>query len=289
MRYNHWLDGAIDFHVHSAPDSMPRSGSAIQIAQEAKEAGMRAIMFKDHFVPSFVKAQLAAEVVEGIALFGGLTLNNTSGGMNPRYVAWGIKAGAKQIMFPTLDARHSIRKRSNSLHTKAFNFGEQIEPVTVIKNGEVTSETDRILEMIAEAGIILSTGHMDAEEVRVILKKANEYGIKKIIMEHPNFYCPEAYTIDDLIEFSQAGAVMSLSFGAMHPLYGSKTPDDAAKIIRACNVEKCMLITDFGQAESPIPTEGMRTFCEIMLRVGITKEEIYTMVKVVPAKLLDLE
>lgn len=289
MKYSHWLDGAIDFHVHSAPDSMARSGSAIELARDAKEAGMRGIVFKDHFIPSFVKAQLASEVVDGIEIVGGLCLNNTSGGMNPRFVTWGIKAGAKLIMFPTLDSRLSIRKRSNTLHFKAFNFGEQMEPVKVIENGEVTPETDRILKAIADASIILSTGHMDTEEVTVIVKKAKEYGIKKIVMEHPNFYTPEQYSMEDLTYFAQEGVYLSHSFGAMHPLYGRKDPKDTAEIIKMVGAEHCLMMTDFGQAESATPVEGMRMFCEIMFRCGISKEDIYMMTKYNPAKLLELD
>lgn len=289
MKYSHWLDGAIDFHVHSSPDSMPRSGSAIELAREAKEAGMRGIVFKDHFAPSFVKAQLASEVVEGIEIVGGLCLNNTSGGMNPRYVKWGIQAGAQQIMFPTLDSRYSMTKRSNSLHSKAFNFGEVMEPVTVIENGEVTAETERIIQMIAEADIILSTGHMDAEEISAILRKCKQYNATKVIVEHPNFYVGDAYSMDDLKEFAQSGAYLSLSLGALHPLYGKRDPADTAEMIKTVGAEHCIMMTDYGQAESSSPVEGMKVFCEIMLRCGISKEDIYTMTKYNPAKLLDLD
>lgn len=290
MRYNHWLDGAIDFHVHSSPDSMARYGSCIQIAQEAKEAGMRGIVFKDHFIPSFVKAQLASEVVDGITLVGGLCLNNTSGGMNPHFVKWGITAGAKQIMFPTMHSRLSMRKRSGTLHAKSFSFGMQMEPVKVIEDdGEnVTENTATILQMIAEAGIILSLGHMDTEEIRAILKKAKEVGVTKIVMEHPNFYYPEHYSMEELSEFANAGVYLSHSFGCMNPLYGRKDPKETATIIKTVGAEHCMMMTDAGQAESPAPHESLRQFCEIMLRCGISKNEIYTMIKDNPAKLLGL-
>lgn len=289
MQYCHWLDGAIDFHVHSAPDSMPRYGSAISLARGAKEAGMRGIVFKDHFAPSFVKARLAAEIVDGIEIVGGLCLNNTSGGMNVRFVKWGIQAGAQQIMFPTMDSRYSMTKRTNSLHFKAFNFGDKSEPVKVIENGEVTPETENIIKLIADAGIILSTGHMDGEEVHAIVKKCKEYGVKKIIMEHPNFYVGDAYSMDDLKAFAQDGVYLSVSLGALHPLYGRKDPKDTAALIQAIGAESCIMMTDFGQAESCSPPEGMRMFCEMMVRCGISKEEIYTMIKYNPAKLLELD
>ncbi len=292
--YNHWLDGAIDFHVHSAPDSMPRYGSALQIAKEADAAGMRAIMLKDHFIPSFVKAQLCQEALgeeAHIKLFGALCLNNTSGGMNPHFVEWGIKAGANQIMFPTMHSRLSVLKRSNSLHAKSFAFGRQQTPVKVIddEKGEVTPETAEILQMIKNADIILSTGHMDSQEMRAIIKECKRIGLTKIIMEHPNFYCPEQYSMEDLVEFANAGVLLSHSFGCTNPLYGRKDPKDTAEIMKTVGVEHCIMMTDAGQQESASPTESMRQFCEIMFRCGMTKEEIYRMTKENPAKLLGLE
>ena len=43
------LAGVIDFHVHSGPDSRPRSVGDLEIARIAKRAGMRGLVFKNHF------------------------------------------------------------------------------------------------------------------------------------------------------------------------------------------------------------------------------------------------
>jgi hypothetical protein len=42
------LNGAFDFRVHSSPDSMDRSIDADDVAQLAKEAGMRGLVLKNH-------------------------------------------------------------------------------------------------------------------------------------------------------------------------------------------------------------------------------------------------
>ena len=46
------LDGVIDIHVHTAPDSVPRSIDAIDLARLAQSRGMRAVVFKNHFEPT---------------------------------------------------------------------------------------------------------------------------------------------------------------------------------------------------------------------------------------------
>jgi hypothetical protein len=48
MAVENALKNAIDMHIHCAPDSGPRYGDTVEIANIAREAGMRAIVVKDH-------------------------------------------------------------------------------------------------------------------------------------------------------------------------------------------------------------------------------------------------
>ena len=43
------LEGVIDLHVHCAPDSMPRSIDALEVARMARRHDMRALLFKNHY------------------------------------------------------------------------------------------------------------------------------------------------------------------------------------------------------------------------------------------------
>ena len=43
------VEGAIDLHVHSAPDAVPRALTAIEAAQIARRHGLRAVLYKSHF------------------------------------------------------------------------------------------------------------------------------------------------------------------------------------------------------------------------------------------------
>src|SRR3974377_2119409 len=77
------LNGVIDIHVHADPDSVPRSIDAIDLARLAKERGMRGIVLKSHYEPTASLAYVVAKVVPGIAVFGGIDLNRSVGGVNP--------------------------------------------------------------------------------------------------------------------------------------------------------------------------------------------------------------
>ncbi|MGH9692897.1 MAG: DUF6282 family protein, partial [Bryobacteraceae bacterium] len=52
------LAGAIDVHVHCAPDSVPRAIDAIDLAKLAKARGMRGLVLKSHWEPTASVAYL---------------------------------------------------------------------------------------------------------------------------------------------------------------------------------------------------------------------------------------
>ena len=101
------LAGVIDFHVHSGPDSRPRSVSDLEIARIAKRAGMRGLVFKNHFTMTADRAWLAMQEVDGIEIFGGVALNHAVGGLNAeavrQLVAFSGERG-KVVWLPTFDA-----------------------------------------------------------------------------------------------------------------------------------------------------------------------------------------
>ena len=106
------LAGAIDIHVHSAPDNAPRSVDAIDAATLARAAGMRAIVLKNHYDPTGGLAYIVRKEVPGIEVFGGIDLNLTVGGMNPAAVehmtqvsgGWG-----RLVWMSTFDAENQVR------------------------------------------------------------------------------------------------------------------------------------------------------------------------------------
>ena len=53
------LRGAIDIHVHSDPDNVPRSIDGLDAATMARASGMRGIVLKNHYDPTAGLAFLA--------------------------------------------------------------------------------------------------------------------------------------------------------------------------------------------------------------------------------------
>ena len=77
------LEGVIDLHAHSAPDSMPRSIDAFELAQIAKRQHMRGLLLKNHYTPTASLAYMVHQAIPGIEVYGGIALNASVGGINP--------------------------------------------------------------------------------------------------------------------------------------------------------------------------------------------------------------
>src|ERR1700676_5766388 len=77
------LNGAIDIHVHSFPDSTDRSVDGLEAASMARAHGMRGIVLKNHYDPTAPLAYMVGKQVAGLEVFGGVDLNLPVGGMNP--------------------------------------------------------------------------------------------------------------------------------------------------------------------------------------------------------------
>src|SRR5207244_7302504 len=80
------LNGVIDIHAHSDPDSVARSIDAIDLAKLAKARGMRGLVLKNHYEPTASLAYVVRKEVPGIEAFGGVDLNLSVGGVNPNAV-----------------------------------------------------------------------------------------------------------------------------------------------------------------------------------------------------------
>ena len=112
-RVDSLLKGAIDMHCHSGPSVMPRCLDHIEALEEAGAAGLRGLLFKDHYysatpITELLKGRYARL---GVQMFSGVPLNDTTGGLNPWAVDHGLKLGARLVWMPTFSAANHIRHK----------------------------------------------------------------------------------------------------------------------------------------------------------------------------------
>ena len=274
------LTGVIDIHVHSGPDSVPRSIDAIDIAKLARSRGMRGLVLKNHYEPTASLAYIVRKEVPGIDIFGGISLDLTVGGVNPaavEHMAHVAGAWGRVVWMPTFDAENQVR------------FDKASRPfASVSKGGRLLPEVNRVLELIAKYKMTMATGHSSAEECLLLIRASKELGIRGMVVTHA-VEAPIRMTIEQMKQAAAMGAYIEFVY---HTLIGPKadlTIADYNRAIRAVGPEHCILSSDLGQADSPLHPDGLEVFFRELRAGGFTVAEIERMAKTNPAKLLGME
>ncbi len=269
------LQAVIDTHVHAGPDVRPRKVSAYQLARAAREAGMRAIVLKNHHCSTVPLAAALSEALPGIIVRGGLALNQAVGGWNPEAVDAALRMGAAQIWMPTLSAENE----------RAFRGAPGTGLRALDKEGRLLPEVIRIIRLIARAGAILGTGHLAPEETAAVVAVAREEGVRAILVTHPEI---QFIAMPVALQKGLAGPGLYFERCFCRPGFCRDWAGLAADI-RATGVQNTILATDLGQPDNPHPVEGLEHFISQMRGQGFSPLELETMTAANPALALGLE
>lgn len=317
------LHDAIDIHVHAGPHifSSPRRVDPFQAAQQARDAGMRAIVYMDVFELSNGTSWLVNRAVPDFLTYGGLILNTVYGGMNPRAVKTALYYGdgAKFISFGAHSTYFQAMREGRVVDGKfvplselfpKFKREELDRCIRIPLEEKPGEELDEILQLIADhPHVYLNTGHVSVAEAMRLVQLAGEYGIEKVLVASSVTKIAE---MDQLRWMADQGAFIEYTLAAythttpipkthyyVEREYVSidegmaKEPDGgirtAAEQIQALGAEHCIIGTDLGVYTLPAPVEGLREFVACLLDLGISPENIHQLVATNPARLLGLD
>jgi hypothetical protein len=286
------MQGIIDLHVHAAPDLYERPFDEIELAKQFREVGYRAVLFKSHFTINADRAFLVRKIT-GFEVYGGIVLNRAVGGLNPKAVEAAIGFGAKEVWMPNIDAANHIRVIGVSSYPSLKYLGkgkkevERYEGIAIFTSeGEIIPEVYEILDLIADADIILGTGHLSLKEIFALIDAAKRAGVRKILVTHPEWEATY-WSIEDQIKMAEMGAILEHCITPCMPFETRRDPKIIADAIKKVGADRCVMATDLGQVFNPHPIEGMRQYIQMMIKHGIEKREIERMTKDNPAKLLE--
>jgi hypothetical protein len=317
------LRGAIDIHVHAGPHlgSSPRRLDPVQAAEEAKAAGMRAIVYMDVFKESAGTAWLVGRRVGGIDVFGGIILNSVYGGMNPRAVktALAYGSGARFVSLGAHSTDYLVRREGRFVGgvavpyvdvDPAFAAEELPRAISVPLSDPVPATLEEVLALVAaHPHVYLNTGHVSPDEALRVVDLAHRFGIQRVLVAH---FARRRMTLEQQRAAVRHGALLESAFAdSVYPggiarahyyverKYRSEAVADdpkppggldvLAEQIRAIGPEHFVLCSDYGIRGAPTPVEGMRAFVTAMLDLEFDTDAIVQMTHRNPARLLGLE
>jgi Family of unknown function (DUF6282) len=283
------IESAIDFHIHSSPDVIPRRLDDFEVAKLAARSQMKAVVLKNHFMSTAARAVLVNKIVPDIEVFGGIVLNHSVGGINPQAVEAMHRIGGKYgkvVWLPTVDAAYHLQV----FHKSGIG-------IKVAKNGKILPETEAVLQMVARDNLVLETGHISPEEVMAVVGRSHFLSIKNILITHAMADVP-GLSLENMQKATQMGAFLELAF--VNDLMGENAADEGhrnwhqvsinqmAAAIKLIGAEHFVLSTDLGRKPDPLPTTGYEIFVEKLMNEGISQGEIDLMMKENPARLLGI-
>jgi len=289
--YHPLLKGAIELHCHSHPSIFPRRQTDWELIEDVKKAGMAGVVLKSHESMTADRASLIREKEPGLHVYGGLVCNHFTGGLSPAAVDAAIRLGAKIIWMPTFSS-HQHQCHFAKKKTRFFNSGR---PLVHPEEGlEIWDEQRRllprvreILRLIGEAGIILATGHLSAEEAELLVDAALEHGIEKILVQHADLGIAPV-PMDMQRRLAAKGAIIEKCYLACGEDFNDLSVQAMADTIRELGAASCVLVTDYGQAHNIPVVQALSEFVEKLLQCGIREQEIETMLVHNPRALLGI-
>ena len=282
------IEGLIDFHNHCAPDAFGRAVDDDEMAQLYLARKIEAVVLKNHVALTADRAWLARKHNPGIKAFGGVTLNGAAGGINPEAVQWmwRMQGGYGRVVWlPTFDADNHVK-----------HFKDAPEGIKVVgSDGKALPALREVLKVCAQQKLVLCTGHASPTEVLAIVEAARDMGVDRVVVTHAEFEVVNM-TVEQMKKAASMGAKMEID--AMGPLMGPNahlafmrhwrqvTYKESAGHIKAVGAEHFVLGTDLGQTGNPSQPDGYAMLVAGLMAEGITKDQIKTMGREVPGKLL---
>lgn len=275
------LKGAVDLHIHSGPSLHPRKIDHIEALSEADEAGLRAILLKDHYYPTMPLATLMNDNLgKSTKVLGAIVLNRPLGGLNPIAVDYALKQGARIVWMPTAHAQNHIDKSAKTLKGK-FPENEkktlEAEGMTLIDdNGAVRDEVKQILDLIAEADACVSAGHHHIDEAWPFYEEARSRGVTRMFLNHPTYV--NAASIQDVSKLVEMGVKIEHSICMFIPSTFTMFDGDHLKAaIDAAGVDNTFFGSDLGQIGNPTPVEGFAQIIDMLAGLGYSNDDIVRM------------
>ena len=210
----------------------------------------------------------------------------TAGGVSADAVRIALKLGyeasgdgARFISLPTHHTQHIARmeNRPDDYVARCLAIPEE---------GPMPDPLPEIFDLVAEADVVLNTGHVSGPEALRVVEAARAHGVSRILVPASHY---DSATVTQL---ASMGAHVEFSFFfASHATQTGLTHVDSARntvapvlapeivaLIAAAPVEQVVVSSDCGVFLLPTPAEGLREFLLLLESCGVPREDLRRMV-----------
>jgi hypothetical protein len=276
------MEGAIDTHIHGGPDAWAkRYWNDIEIAMQAADMGMGAVVIKCHSSPSSRSAQLSQWTVDhlsaqqhkkSIRVIGGVVLNYNVGGLNPEAVDTSALLGGRFVWTPNVDAAHHRKMEGKPGGIAVIDDQDKVVPAL-----------RDVFEVVVKHDLVLSLSHHSTKERFIMIDTAKKMGVKRIEIVHP-CYPVNKMSVDQMKIAAEKGAFVALTTLRLAPPEFSLK--EMMQIIHTVGADHLVIQTDLGTWMGPPPPVAYRIFLCMLLGQGVSETDIRKMAVNNPERLI---
>lgn len=273
--------GAYDLHVHVAPDIIERRISDMELATRFREYSLSGFVLKSHYTMTAERAAVVSSTTS-CDVYGAITLNWSVGGINPLAVEVCARAGGRVVWMPTIDAM--VRSAAPccapppgrppawlGYSQLLSERGVTNPPIAIVgEDGRLTEDVRLVLEVVAQHGMILCTGHLDRDDVLALVRGAKEQRVPTIVVTHPDT-AAQRMPADFQRHLAQQGCLLERCFGT--PYSGRIGWGALMANIRAAGVASSVISSDLGQMQNPPVEDGLALMADRLLAGGFSEQE----------------
>lgn len=238
----------IDVHYHAGPDAFLRRHGVMETGRCYGSLNGWVVL-KNHLGCTAAQAWEARQ--EGLPVSGSVVLNEISGGIDFRVVQRSIcqhgDSDARLIVhLPTVTGRtHHSRLKRKSGHWILDKY--PILPLTVSHEGKLSAQTLDVMRMAKDYPIVISTGHADGHEVRLLIDAAVQLDVPRLMLNQPANPLTglDANALLDLVNAPMVYTEQT----ALTYLLGYQSWEDFTNVMR--DLPRVVYSSDLGQTSQP--------------------------------------
>lgn len=275
----------VDVHYHVGPDAYVRRHTASSAGARYAQLGGWVVL-KNHLGSTAAQAWEARQ--QGLPVSGSIVLNDIAGGLDPRAVRQAViqhgdDSGLRLIVhLPTTTGRtHKSRLARTPAHPLLARDG--LRPLTITtEDGTLRAEVREILHMARDLPIVVSTGHADGREVRLLVEEAVKLDVPRLMLNQPANPMT-GLTCSDLLDIATAEQVYTEQTALTH-LLGYQEWDDFSAVL--ARVPRVVYSSDLGQTSQMDIGEWMASSQSWFAEAGLDESRVTQIVRDAPMRML---
>ncbi|MEV8454161.1 DUF6282 family protein [Streptomyces sp. NPDC052095] len=276
----------IDVHYHAGPDAYVRRHTATGSGSVyAGHGGW--VVLKNHLGSTAAQAWEARK--QGLPVSGSIVLNDLAGGFDPRAVEQAViqhgdDSGLRLIVhLPTVTGR-THRSRLTRTPSHPLLAGGQ-RPLTVTDDsGALRGDVRELLRAARDLPVVISTGHADGHEVRLLVDEAVRLDLPRLMLNQPANPMT-GLTCKDLVEVATAEQVWTEQT-ALTRLLGYQDATDFADVLSL--LPRTVYSSDLGQPSQMDIGPWLDWSRTAFHEAGLTPERIVEVTRTAPLDMLSL-